>query len=53
MPRSSSRAPVDRIENISIFTGYLRTHGVGCHTAPVRGNDVFDEGPNGRFNIAR
>jgi hypothetical protein len=43
----------DRIENIGAFTGYLRTHRVGCHTAPVKGNDVFDKGPNGRFNIAR
>jgi hypothetical protein len=45
--------PPDRIENIGTFTGYLCAHRVGCHTAPVRGNDVFDESPNGRFNIAR
>jgi hypothetical protein len=43
----------DQLEDIGTFTGYLCAHRVGCHTAPVRGNDVFDESPNGRFNIAR
>nr|ADI16690.1 hypothetical protein [uncultured gamma proteobacterium HF0010_05D02] len=42
----------DRIENIGTFTADLCAHRVGCHAAPVRGNDVLDEGPNGRFNIA-